>query len=472
MKTILRAACLCLLFPLMGRASANDTVIFTQLGHYYYTDFPWWAAYSPLIDRAGRNYIYAASVELGMVTFDFTNTMNLVPIDTITPAMLNNQKATFCAQENMHLFLASGGFQSAGERAGLSIYDVTNPANPVQLDHWDSAAFTHGCSQVVIDGNYAYLAAMDDGVIILNVSNVNNIQFVSRIVPSNISCLNANHARGIFVSGDTLLVANDCGGLRVVDVTNKSNPIQTGAYLNAAAYGTGVPYYNHVWRLGDHAYIPVDYCGFEVDNVSNPANIMNEGMWNPWNCSGSNWNGSDGHANEIVSALPTANVLMVSGGDSQVLAFDPTNPTQPRLMGAWGPPNTDTLGAWGIDVFGNYVVSGYIHTPFPFNSIHGGIQLLSWNLLTGTAETVRETKLEIYPNPANEKCTIALPASTDEFFTIEILDMTGRIVKTEKVNPKLNGRNAEIGIADFTSGIYLVRVIGDNGVSSGRLVKE
>jgi hypothetical protein len=472
MKTILRALTFSLvLFPSFLKASANDTVIFTPLGHYYYSNWPWYAAYSPLLDRTGRSYIYAASVDLGMVTFDFSNTMNVHPIDTITTAELNNSKATFCAQQNMNLYIATGGFQSAGERAGLSIYDVTNPASPVLQDHWDSAAFTHGSSQVILSGNYAYLAAMDDGVIILNVANPANIQFVSQVVPSTISCLNANHARGLFISHDTLLVANDCGGLRVIDVTNKSNPVEIGAYQNSSY--SGIPYYNHVWRLGDHAYIPVDYCGFEVDNVANPSAIVNEGMWNPIPCNSSNWNGADLHGNEIVSALPTANVLMVSGGDSQLLAFDPSNPSQPRLMGAWGPANTDTLGAWGVDVFGNYAVLGYIHTPFPFNSVHGGVQLLSWNLLLSTGNEQSLTQpLQLYPNPSNGLVNFSLPVSADDLFTVEVIDAFGRLVRNETVNPKTNGRQGTIDLTGFAPGVYTIRLTGDHIVQNAKLVKQ
>lgn len=468
-----KALTLFLFFISLGLFAQNDTVIFTTQGHFYYDQIPLWAVYSPLIDRMGRPYVFTASVELGMVTFDINNLMAPVPVDTITPAMLNGANASFLAQSGNLLFIATGNLQAAGERGGLSIYDVTNPLQPVLKDHWDSAAYTHGAAQVLIEGNYAYLAALDDGVIILNISDVNNIQFVSRFLPTTISCQNANHARGLFYSGDTLLVANDCGGLRVLNVTNKSNPLQMGAYLNTTSYGTGTPYYNHVVRIGDYAFIPVDYCGFEVDNVANPATITNTAVWNPWNCASNNWVGADLHTNEIVSAMPAANVLMVSGADSQVLAFDPANPAQPRLMGAWGQPNTDSLAAWGVDVFGGLVALGYLRTPFPYFSDHGGLQLLTWTLVTGVNENEFQTgKLNLYPNPANEKCTITLPGSSDKNFTIEMLDMMGRIVKLETADPKLNGRNFEIDLAALNPGMYSVRVSGNNLIYTGRIVKK
>jgi hypothetical protein len=466
MKKMIFITLLILSAPLVSSASTNDTVIFTPLGHFYYTSFPLWSAYSPLIDRAGRPYVYTASIDLGMVTFDISNQMNPVPVDTITPAMLNNTKATFLAQNGTSLYISSGGFQSAGERAGLSIYNMSNPLSPVLLDRWDTAAFTHGTAQVVLEGNYAYLAAMDDGVIILNITNPNNIQFVSQFIPSNISCINANHTRGLFIRNDTLLVANDCGGLRIIDVTNKSAPVEIGAYQNTN-YG-GYPYYNHVWRLGDYAYIPVDYCGFEVDNISNPSNISNASIWDPWNCTGlSSWNGSDGHTNEIVSALPTANILMVSGGDSQVLAFDPSNPAQPRLMGVWGVPNSDSLGAWGIDVFGNLAVVGYIHTPFPFSSDKGGIQLLSWNLVLGENELApNKNELAVFPNPATDKCFIRFTLEMAGENRLQIVDVYSKVV----VDRPANSPSMEIDISSFSAGVYFIQLNDGQQLYTAKLI--
>jgi len=324
---------------------------------------------------------------------------------------------------------------------------------------------------VIVQGNYAYLAALDDGIIILDISNVNNIHFCSHLNMTTITCLNNNHARGLYLSNDTLLVANDCGGLRVVDVTNKYAPVQTGSYKNAA-YGSGIPYYNHVWRLGDHAYIPVDYCGFEVDNVANPAAITNEAMWNPFGCNSGNWNGAPMHANEITWVSPAANAFMLSGGDSEVLAFDPSNPMQPRLMGAWGPPN-DSTGAWGIDVYNGLVAIGTIKTPVPFYSVHGGLQLLSWNLILGTDDQQFQTSaLKLCPNPATSVCTIALPETKDASFTIDVMDVMGRVVKTEIVNANITGRNAEIDLGDLSAGVYVVRAGSAHAMCEGRVVKE
>ena len=115
---------------------------------------------------------------------------------------------------------------------------------------------------------------------------------------------------------------------------------------------------------------------------------------------------------------------------------------------------------------------GYIHTPFPFNSVHGGIQLLSWNLLlsAGSEQPVAQP-LQLYPNPANGLVHFSLPVSTDELFTVEVIDAFGRLVKSETINPKTNGRQGTIDLTGFAPGIYSIRVSGKTVTQSGRVVK-
>lgn len=464
-------------FFVLESKAQNDTVIFTQLGHFYYDTTQMWSAYSPLIDRMGRPYVYTASMDLGMVEFDISNQMAPVPVCTLTVANLNGLKATYLAQSGNNLFVACGNFQSSGQRAGLSIYDVTNPLVPVLKDHWDSAAFTNGCAHIVVSGNYAYLACMTDGIVVLDISNPNNIHFAAHIIPTVINCTHQNNTRGLFLSHDTLLAVNDCGGLRIISVTNPAAPVEIGTYTNAAAYGSGQPSYNKVWRIGDHAYIPVDYCGFEIDNVANPLAVTNEAMWNPIPCNNFNWFGADEHTNEIVWTGPSTNVLMVSGGDSQVLAFDPTNPSNARLMGRWGMPNTDSLVAWGIDEYNGLVCSGYIRDVIqflqPYYGTYGGIQLLSYSVITGMNENnFVSDGLKLYPNPSSSFVTLALPQSSDRNFSIEVTDVLGNMVLNEKAEAGVNGRNYSMDLSSLASGVYTIRVTGEHAQCSGKIIKN
>lgn len=78
----------------------------------------------------------------------------------------------------------------------------------------------------------------------------------------------------------------------------------------------------------------------------------------------------------------------------------------------------------------------------------------------------------IYPNPAAGSCTIALPVSSDKLFTIEIVDVTGRVMATKFAYPELDGRNIEVDLSELSAGMYAVRVSGESLVYTGRIVKR
>lgn len=454
----------------MYAQSANDTVIFNALGNFNF-NFTY-SAYTPLIDRFGRPYVYLATKELGLVTFDISNTLNPVPVDTQTVASLGNLKATGVAQDSIYLFVSLGDFQGTTQNAGLAIFDVSNPVAPVLLDRWDTAAFKKGTSTVIWKGNYAYLGAMQKGAVILDISNKQNIQFVSQIIPDTTfgNQSYAYHSRGLFLSGDTLLVADDNGGLRVIDVTNKQNPVEIGKFLSTSISSVTSPFYNHVYRIGNYAYCAMDYCGFEVVDLSNPA-VMSEISWlNPWNCSTSSWNGSDGHTNEIAYST-SQNVLMFSGGDSQVLAFDPSSPAQPRIMGAWGPPN-DSVGTWGTDVYGNLVALANVKTfGFPFVSNVGGLQLLNWNLVSGVEDNYGENNsINLFPNPSSGKFQVTSHKS--QITSMNVYNLYGKKVYSETIlNPKyLPVPQADLLLnLDLQNGIYFLQLIANDSVHTKKL---
>ncbi|HEY4800574.1 MAG TPA: T9SS type A sorting domain-containing protein [Bacteroidia bacterium] len=450
----------------------GDTVMFSALGHFNFSFT--YSAYTPVIDRLGRPYVYLATKELGLVTMNISNTSNPIPVDTQTVASLGNLKVTGVAQDSNYLLVSLGDFQGTTQNAGLAIFDISNPANPVLLDRWDTAAFTKGTSTVIWQGNYAYLGAMQKGVVILDISNRHNIRFVSQIIPDTTfgSHSYVYHSRGLYLSHDTLLVADDNGGLRVINVANKQNPVEIGKFMSSAIPPVAAAYYNHVYRIGNYAYCAMDFCGVEVVNVSNPS-AMSESAWlNPWNCTSSpppfgSWNGSNGHCNEIAYA-PLQNILMFSGGDSQVLAIDPSDPFHPRIAGEWGPPK-DSIGSWGVDVFGNLVAIANIHTPgFPFVSTKGGLQLLSWQAALGVEENSdRKSNATIFPNPFSTSATL----KTNEILqnaTIKVYNSFGKQVN--QLN-NVSGQAITIRRSELPSGIYFLQIIQKNKIiAEGKII--
>ena len=142
-----------------------------------------------------------------------------------------------------------------------------------------------------------------------------------------------HNARGMAVRGGIVYLAYDAGGLRLIDVRNKTKPIEIGRYSNPAMNGKPRAY-NNVVVEGGLAYVSVDYCGLEVLDVAKPAAIKLVGWWNPWKCNASPWNWftSPGHTNEIAYD-PQCKLLFLASGKSDLQVLSVADPARPEFPG-------------------------------------------------------------------------------------------------------------------------------------------
>lgn len=71
-----------------------------------------------------------------------------------------------------------------------------------------------------------------------------------------------------------------------------------------------------------------------------------------------------------------------------------------------------------------------------------------------------EMVFAIYPNPAKEQFTIDYLVNEDERIIIELIDVTGRLVKSRSL---FSGFNHQINTSDLQQGLYIVHLLDDNG---------
>jgi PKD repeat protein len=75
----------------------------------------------------------------------------------------------------------------------------------------------------------------------------------------------------------------------------------------------------------------------------------------------------------------------------------------------------------------------------------------------------------IFPNPANDIITIDFPKySAKENAVLEIQSMDGKLFKSQQVS----GIITEVNLNNISSGIYLIKVIDNNGVAVRKMIKE
>ena len=142
----------------------------------------------------------------------------------------------------------------------LYAVDISSPANPVAVG---KASGSYQCYGVAVAATTAYLAADTDGLFIYNVANPTNP--VSR---GHID--NGGRAWGVAVSGNFAYLANDTDGLRVYNVANPAAPVNI-SHINTSGLTRGVAV------SGNFAYLANNDDGLRIYNISNPTNPISVG---------------------------------------------------------------------------------------------------------------------------------------------------------------------------------------------------
>jgi hypothetical protein len=77
------------------------------------------------------------------------------------------------------------------------------------------------------------------------------------------------------------------------------------------------------------------------------------------------------------------------------------------------------------------------------------------------------SSLNIYPNPTTDILNIS-SKSNSNLQSLEVLDLNGRVIKSQRVN----GISSELSIAEFSAGVYLLKVISDEGSITQKIIKK
>ena len=164
-----------------------------------------------------------------------------------------------------------------------------------------------GAIAVDVSGNFAYIAAGGNGLVIVDVTDRSN-----PVLRGSLSGLGS--AVGVRIAGQYALVADSNGSLRVVDVTNPDAPA-----LVATLPITGNP--NSLVVHGGIAAVAAQTGGVSMVNISAPsAPVVSATIALSSSALG-------------VDFDPQSGIGVVAMGTAGIQVFDISNPTAPRLRG-------------------------------------------------------------------------------------------------------------------------------------------
>ncbi len=416
---------------------------------------------SVLPDQLGRKYVYVANKEAGLSIYDMGTPATPNWVATVPISQFDSLHVMNLCQSGNYIYLALGNHFNSGQNSGLAIVNVSNPVIPVLSDYWVLNGSSGGAGIVKVEGNFAYLGAMENGLIVLEISNPATIQMLSQFMPDinypvNNPTASLYNARGLEVKNQIVYLCFDAGGLRIINCTNPVAPVENGRYANPALYQPlNLPRaYNNIVVNDSLAYIAVDYCGMEILNISDSQNISLVGWWNPYNCPNNNWFTSPVHANEILLNENCAQIYL-STGKSDMVVVDVSDPSQPDSCNFYGGVSNN-IGTWGIGLNSQHLFLTYICTlGIPFASNWTGLKLLSYtDCMTGFSDLDKPRSLRVFPNPVSDYLFVEGENLSSE---VQVLNMLGaRFLlpfESETAFLKLN-------VSTLSEGIYFLESKG------------
>ena len=248
---------------------------------------------------------------------------NAVAAENVTGKLALGQLPSAVLTNNASAVSLAGTF--TGNAVGLTNLNSLRLTGPLALgiDVVRVGGCVTGWAQgVAVAGNYAYVADNSGGLQVIDISNPANPQRVGGYDT-------AGNALGVAVSGNYAYVADDAAGLQVIDISNPANPQRVGGYDTAGnALGVAVS--------GNYAYVADDAAGLQVIDISNPANPQRVGGYD-----------TAGYADTVAVA---GNYAYVADDTAGLQVIDISNPANPQRVGGY-----DTTGAAvGVAVTGNY----------------------------------------------------------------------------------------------------------------------
>ena len=212
-----------------------------------------------------------------------------------------------------------------------------------------------------------------------------------------------DYAVDVYISGCYAYVADYGAGLRIIDVSDPSNPEGVGCY--------GTPGYAwNVYVSGDYAYVADRSAGLQIIDVSDPSNPEEVGYYD-----------TPGFAYDVYVSGEYAYVADWDGGLRVIDVSDPSNPEE---VGYYDTPGL----AVGVYVSGDYAYVADWDAGLQIYQFYG----------VGVAETTLPDKLILYhswPNPFTSRTCIrfAIPqvdGCDKPHVTLSIYDITGRLIRT------------------------------------------
>ena len=213
-----------------------------------------------------QGYLYAVCDEGNTSTLQIIDISNL-PNSINTVYDSNN---LFTKAHNIFIDTATGKMYACASNSAMDVYDLQNPTSPQLIYSYNNVGHVH---DAFVRNDSAYLNCGNDGLRIFDFSNVNQLGDQPLLLGSLTSYPDAgyNHSGWLSDDGKTYIMQDENHGydVKILDVSDVSN-ISVLSTFNSGVNSQSMAH-NGIIK-GNNVYIPYYHDGIRVFDISDPSN--------------------------------------------------------------------------------------------------------------------------------------------------------------------------------------------------------
>ncbi len=215
------------------------------------------------------------------------------------------------------------------------------------------------------------------------------------------------------------------------------------------------------WKFGPSA-VPT------VSNEKDPLVTFNEPGMHTITLTTSNGAGSEDHSLDInILPLPTPSFdYDISGG---TVTFTNTSSDANNYTWNFGDNNVSNEPS-PTHIYS--AINTYTVTLIAINDCGSTSTTQTVDITVGLDELNENVQVQILPNPADDYFDLLMVSSTSENLEIELLDLRGVILERENLRLNQNGMTRKFDVSEFASGIYFLKIQGEEGVLTKKIIIE
>ena len=388
----------------------------------------------------------------GTAIYNITDSLNVYQCDTVPGPTSFYGYREFTIVDN-YLYIVSEG---TGGNAGLQIVNLQYLPDSVRhVTNWTFAGYT-STHTIKSSGNFLYLNGANynaGGLVIVDVTNREN--------PVKRGNGPAPYSHDCFIKNDTVYAANIYAPskMSIINVADKDNPtlITQFVYSNAVCH--------NIWTSDDRQWLlTTDEGGsnhLKIWNSENLNNITFVYEYIPYE-------------NAMVhNAYFKGDTIFMSHYRAGVIALDVSNlPGAPTVIGYYDTyPGSGTAyqGAWNVFPY-------YSSGKFIVSDINTGLYVFRFGNPIGVqpngSEIPKSFRLgQNYPNPFNPSTKINFEIPKTASVDLKVYDAAGRLVQTLYSGYLSAGKfSVDFNASSLSSGIYFYSLISDGFTESKKMI--